>query len=192
MKFILTTAVGGILFLVPVSIFVLVVIQVAGVMIVVAEPMAEWLPIRSFGGVILANLMAVIAVILMCFLAGLLARMAFASNAVGRLESKVLSKLPGYLMIKSLVAGLDPKQTEQLIPVMVNAGKAQRLGFEVQRLEDGRSMVFLPSMPDPFSGITQLYPASEVTYLDVPVSTMIEITENFGHGVHKVLQPANE
>lgn len=192
MKFILTTAVGGILFLVPVSIFVLVVIQVAGLMIVVAEPMAEWLPIKTFSGVILANVMAVIAVILLCFLAGLLARLAFASDAVGRLESKFLTKVPGYLMIKSLVAGLDPSQTEQLVPVMVNAGKAHRFGFEVQKLDDGRSMVFLPSVPDPFRGITQLYPASEVTYLDVPVSTMIEITENFGHGVHKLLQPTND
>jgi uncharacterized membrane protein len=192
MKFILTTAIGGILFLVPLSIFVLVVIQVAGVMIIVAEPMAEWLPIRTFGGVILANVMAVIAVILLCFLAGLLARLAFASRTVARLESKVLTKLPGYLMIKSLLAGLDPKQTEQLLPVMVNSGVAKRFGFEVQKLDESQSMVFLPSVPNPFQGITQLYPASEITYLDVPVSTMFEMTENFGHGVNKVLPPANE
>ena len=177
---------GGVLFLVPLGVFIVVVVQVAAIMIIVAEPMAAWLPVDGVSGVLLANILAVLAVVLVCFLAGLLARHALAGKMVRKLETNLLTKIPGYMMIKSLLGGFDTSQAEQLVPVMVRSGAGERLGFEIQKLEDGRSMVYLPSVPNPFSGITTLYPASEITYVDVPVTTLIEITENFGHGVHQV------
>ena len=59
--------------------------------------------------------------------------------------------------------------------------------FEIQKLDDGRSMVYIPSSPSAFSGITQILPPDQITYLDVPVTKIIEITENFGHGAEKLL-----
>ena len=56
------------------------------------------------------------------------------------------------------------------------------------RLEDGRSMVYLPSSPSVWSGITQVLPADQVTYLDIPVTKVVELTEKFGHGVEELLE----
>ena len=76
--------------------------------------------------------------------------------------------------------------------VLLKLGTAERIGFEVQKLEDGRSMVFLPSSPNPFSGVTQVLPPDQIVYLDVPVNRVIEVTENFGHGFEKLVDSQNQ
>jgi uncharacterized membrane protein len=74
-----------------------------------------------------------------------------------------------------------------LRPVALQLGSAERIGFEIQKLKDGRSVVFIPSVPSPWSGITQVLPPEQVSYLDVPISKVIEATENFGYGADTLL-----
>jgi len=189
--FILTTVIGGVLFLVPVVFLGMILTKAAGFMMVIAQPMADWIPVDSIGGVALANLIAVAAVIILCFLAGLLARHALAGKLVKSLESKVLMKVPGYSMVKGMASGFDASSTDGLKPVALQLGTAERLGLEMQKLPDGRSVIFIPSVPSPWSGITQVLPADQITYLDVPVTRIIEITENYGHGAGEIL-PAKD
>lgn len=181
------TLVAGMLFLVPVGIAGIVLVKLIGVMMLVAQPMADWLPIDSVGGVALANLIALLFLLVTCFLAGLLARHTATSDMVRRVESGFLMNLPGYPMIKSFFSGFDDSQAAGLKPVLIKSGANERLGLEVERLSDGRSMVFIPSPPNPFSGITQLMPSEDVRYLDVSVKDIVEMTENFGHGAERLL-----
>ena len=186
-RFISSTVIGGVLFLIPVIVLVAVITKAIGFMMLVAQPMADWLPVDTIGGVALANVIAGVALVLVCFLAGLLARHALASALLSQLESRVLVNLPGYLMIKSLVSGFDESKVAGLKPVALQLGTAERVGYEIEKLPDGRSMVFIPSPPNPFSGITQVLPPDQVTYLDVSLKQVMEVTENFGHGVHEIL-----
>lgn len=186
-QFFMSTALGGVLFLLPLVIMGIVLMKAAGFMMIIAEPMSGFLPVDSVGGVALANVIALLLVVLFCFLAGLIARHALAGKAVGQLESKVLVNIPGYMMIKNLLHGFDSSRVEALKPVAIQLGTAERFGFEIQKLEDGRCVVFIPSSPSAFSGITQVLPSDQVTYLDVPVTKIIEITENFGHGAENLL-----
>ncbi len=80
-------------------------------MLVIAAPMADWLPVDTIGGIALANLIAIVAIILVCFLAGLVARNAMASGLVKTLESKVLMKIPGYTIIKGIKGGFDKDES---------------------------------------------------------------------------------
>lgn len=186
-RFVLTTVIGGVVFLIPVVFLGVIITKAAGFMMVIAKPMAAWLPIDTLGGVALANIIAIAAVIAVCFLAGIVARHALAGAFVKNLESKVLVNVPGYMMIKTLVNGFDESKAEGLRPVALKLGSAERIGFEIQKLKDGRSMVYIPSVPSPWSGITQVLPPEQVTYLDVPISKVIEATENFGYGVDSLL-----
>ena len=186
-KFVVTTVIGGLLFLVPVVFLGMILTKAAGYMMVIARPLAAWIPVDSIGGVALANLIAIVAVILLCFVAGLVARHALAGKFVKILESKVLVKVPGYSMVKGLVSGFDAGDAQGLKPVALELGTAERVGFEIQKLPDGRSMIYIPSAPSPWSGVTQILPPEQITYLDVPVTKIIELTENYGHGVDDVL-----
>ena len=186
-QFILTTIIGGLLFLVPVVFLVFILGKAFGFMKVVAEPMADFIPIDSVGGVALANLIALLAVILVSFFAGLIARNAMASSAVKNLESRVLMKIPGYQLVKSIKGGYEGDAAHQLKPVSLSLGSAERIGFEVQKLADGRSMVFIPSVPNTWTGITQILPPDQVTYLDTSITSVMEHTEKYGYGVEELL-----
>lgn len=186
-RFITTTIIGGVLFLVPVAFLAFMLTKVFGFMVDIAEPMADWLPVDTVGGIALANLIAIAAIVVVCFLAGLVARNAMATGLVKTLESKVLMKIPGYTIIKGIKGGFDKGESNHFKPVALKLGSAERIGFEIQKLTDGRSMVFIPSVPNAFSGITQILPADQVTYLDVPVTQIMELSEKYGSGVEDLL-----
>jgi len=101
-QFFINTVIAGLLFLVPVGFLGFMLFEAFGFMVAIAEPMADWLPIDTIGGVALANLIAVLAIIVACFLAGLVARNALASGLIKNLESRVLMKIPGYTIIKGI------------------------------------------------------------------------------------------
>ena len=186
-NFIKTTIIGGVVFLVPLVFLIFIFGKAINFMMVIATPLADLLPVDTVGGVALANLLAVLAVIVVSFIAGLVARHTMASGMVKKLESKVLINIPGYTMIKGIKSGFDTSESEAMRPIAVQLGSAERIALEVEKLPDGRSMVYIPSAPSAWSGITQILPADQVTYLDVPVTKIMELTEKFGHGADDVL-----
>ena len=187
-NFILTTIIGGLLFLVPLMFLIFMLGKAIGFMMVIAKPLADWLPIDTVGGVALANLLAILAVVIACFVAGLVARHSMASGFVKTLETKVLAKIPGYAMIKGIKSGFDSSASEGMKPVALKLGTAERIALEIEKLPDGRSMVYIPSAPSVWSGVTQILPADQITYLDIPITSVMELTERFGHGVDELLQ----
>ncbi len=183
-----TTLIGGVLFLVPLVIIVAVVGKAIGIMRVVAEPMADLLPVDSIGGVALANLIALLCLLFVCYLAGLVARISFASEAMKSIEEKALMKIPGYVMIKAITSGMDASETQDMKPVLLTLGTVQRIGLEIEQLADGRSVVFIPSPPNRFSGITQIVPADQIEYLDVSVMDVMDYTEQYNRGTDALLE----
>lgn len=72
--FFVTTLIGGAVFLVPFVVAVLVLEKAFGYMKIVAQPLAKWIAVDTFTGVALANIIALVAIIGVCFVAGLFAR----------------------------------------------------------------------------------------------------------------------
>lgn len=182
-----TTLIGGLLFLVPVVIILVVLGKAISFMMIIAEPMADFLPIDSIGGVALANLLALLCLLLICYLAGLVARISFASETMKAIEEKALMKIPGYVMIKAITSGMDSSATQSMKPVLITLGDIQRIGLEIEQLEDGRSVVFIPSPPNRFSGVTQIVPADQIAYLDVSVMEIMDYTEQYNRGTDALL-----
>jgi uncharacterized membrane protein len=191
-RFVLTTVIGGLIFLVPLVFLVFILGKAVGFMMIIAEPMADWLPVDTVGGIALANLLAVLAVILLCFIAGLVARHSMAGGFIKMLESKVLVNIPGYSIVKGIKSNFDASETERMKPIAVQLGSAERIAVEIEKLSDGRSMVYIPSAPSPWSGVTQILPADQITYLDIPITKVLELTEKYGHGVETILQKKRE
>jgi len=185
-RFFVTTLIGGLVFLVPVAFVGYILFQVVVVMVQVAQPLTDWIPVDTVAGIALANLLALALVLGICFVAGLIARYTFANKLVKKLDS-LLINIPGYSMIRGIKSGFDASEQEKMRPVALQLGTAERIALEMQKLPDGRSMVYIPSNPSAWSGITQILPADQITYLDIPVTKVMEVTEKFGHGVDALL-----
>ena len=187
MNFLKTTVIGGLIFLVPLVILGLIIAKAISFMMVLAEPMADIMPVDSIGGIALVNVVALLIVIMICFLAGLVARSRRARKLAETVEEKILQRIPGYMMIKGVKTALKPDDDTDLKPVLVSFGSSARLGLEIERTGDNQSVVYFPGSPNAWSGIVQIVSSDQARYLDVPLMSVIERAEQLGHGTGKLL-----
>ena len=130
MQFIKTTILGGIIFLIPFVIVVVVLGKAYQIMMHVAEPMSGWIPIDEVGGIALANILALIAIVLSCFVFGLAARSAPAKKLYRALDA-TLSSVPGYAFVKAIADSVTRREehTNGFIPVIVRFDDSAQISF---------------------------------------------------------------
>lgn len=187
MKFIKTTLIGGVLFLVPVAILVMVLGNVMDVMQAVAEPMSDLIPMETIAGVATANIIAAIIILFVCFVAGLIARTKSAQRVAGKLESSLLNRIPGYAMVKGFADTLSPTNNAELKSVLVRFEDSSRLGLEVERSENDEVTVYFPGSPNAWAGIVQIVSAAQVKSVDAPMTSIIEQAELLGRGTKNLV-----
>ena len=101
----------------------------------------------SFGGVSLALLATVVALVGSCFVAGLFAETALIRHLVDRAERLALA-VPGYSLMKNVGANLIGIEGKHPVrTVLVRCEATSQLGFLMETLLDGRHVVFIPGVP---------------------------------------------
>jgi uncharacterized membrane protein len=176
-KFILTTVLGGVLFLVP---FVMVVVLLGkGFMIMrtMAEKVHMFLPWDSVAGMPIVDLLAVLILISCCFIAGLVAGSGWGRALQKRIDDLLLQFVPGYAWIKGMTSNVSKEEvTAMLKPVWIRLDDQYQVGFEVERCEDGLVAIFLPGAPDPRTGTLSYVESDRVVGLALSFS---EVSRNF-------------
>jgi uncharacterized membrane protein len=184
-----TTIIGGIIFLIPIAILIAVIGQGLKIAGAIAKPVAAVLPVNMMGGIAVAHVLAIVLLLLICFMAGLLARLAFARKAVGTLETNVLSRVPAYALLKAKTQSmLSAEDIEGMSVVVVRLEDWWQIGFAIERIEDGKVAVFLPGSPDPWSGSVCIAEAARVTSLDLPVAAVANMMRRLGRGANEALR----
>jgi uncharacterized membrane protein len=180
LNFLKTTVIGGLVFLVPVAVLILVLAKVFGVMVAIAEPMADKIPMNSIGGIAIANVIAVMIILLICFAAGLVARTRPAQKFANSIENAVLQKIPGYSLIRGMTSSLTPDKTAHMHAVLVSLGYTSRIGLEADRTEDGNVTVYFPGSPNAWSGELHIVKSDQITPVERPMMAVIEHAEQLG------------
>lgn len=189
LSFFKTTVLGGIVFLVPIVIFIAIVDKALQLTGKLAQPVAAALPVDTFGGVAIAELVALAIVVVVCFLAGLAARSPAAKRAVNSLEANVLDHVPAYALMKAKAGSvLTPDDTRDLAPVLVRFDDSWQLGFEVESLDGEKCLVYLPGAPDPWSGSVCAVARDRVTPLDVTIKDASNLMKRLGKGATQSLK----
>ena len=143
MRFIKITLIGGAVFLIPLIVLLLVLGKAIQLMRMVTAPISKVVPMDSIAGIAMVDLLTLLALVLVCFAAGMLAKSAPAKRLYHRLDEGLLV-LPGYAFIKSFADHfkLDQSEATPLKPVLVRFDEFEQLCFEVERLVDGRGVIF--------------------------------------------------
>ena len=153
LQFVRTTLVGGLLFLVPIVVLGIVLGKALGIARKIVEPLAAHLPVHSIIGLQTPLLLAVGGIVLLCFLAGFFARTLLARKIVNRLETAVLSNVPGYEFLKRMGESTLGVEKDGGYPVvLVRFDDAAQIGFQIGVLENGRVAVFVPGVPNANAG----------------------------------------
>lgn len=182
--FLKTTIVGGALYLVPIALIVVVLAKVHAVAIKLVTPIAASLELHEIGGINAARLIAVFAVLLLCFLAGLMARTAGAQRLMGWLQRSILSNVPGYQALATLgeqtVHAGGAERTLQ--PVLARIEDAWQLGLLIERIDDQHVAVYIPGAPDPKSGSVYFMTNDRIRVADVPLREATKCLKALGIG----------
>jgi uncharacterized membrane protein len=189
--FVKTTVIGGLFFLVPLIVVLAILAKAYDLMKLVAHPLAHYLPVDSVARIALANLLTIVLIVLLCFLAGLLARAPFVRRAGSRFEQGVLQTIPIYAVVKSMIASMLPLQKEQgLQPVLVEFDDCSQLGLEVERQTPGKVAVYLPGSPNPWSGSLLMTTPERVTVLPTTMLATLRTLQQLGKGANALIDGA--
>ncbi|MEN0105590.1 MAG: hypothetical protein AAGC84_04100 [Pseudomonas sp.] len=183
-RFIKTTVLGGVLFILPLALLVILLEKVIHLLRV---PLAKVLPLFSgfsVAGVTSVTLAAVVLLLLVCFLAGLLARTAVAANAIQALEDKLLGNLPGYQLLKDAAArvtGMENLEGAKVGMLIQDVGF--RFGL-VMEARDGWVLIFLADGGPAglTAGEVQMMPAEQVVITDISWIALAACLRRGGRG----------
>jgi uncharacterized membrane protein len=188
LQFLRTTLVGGLLFLVPIVVLVIVLGKALAIVHKVVDPLAERLPVHSIIGLRTPMLLALGVIVAFCFLAGVLARTALARKLVRSLETAVLANVPGYELLKGMgesMLGVE-KQTGHQV-VLARIEDAWQIAFLVERLEGGHVAVFVPGAPNPLSGSVFFMTQDRIKAVDIPAAGAMKCLRRVGAGSNALL-----
>ncbi|MBS9719056.1 hypothetical protein ACFFUT_06830 [Pseudohalocynthiibacter aestuariivivens] len=185
-----TTILGGILFLVPLAFIAIVLGKAFEVSMLLAQPLDGLIPLDSLAGIAMANIIAIVLILAICFAAGLAAKTTMISKRVGRLDDTLIDIIPGYAVARGIVGGIagEDDTTPVLSPVLVRFDDFDQLAFEVERMGD-RSAVFLPGSPSAWSGTSVIVDVDRVVRLDLPPHQAISLLRVMGRGMSKIDLP---
>jgi uncharacterized membrane protein len=181
--FIRTTVIGGLLFLVPLTALIIVLAKSVKFTQKFVEPLTDHIPFESIIGLETPVLGAILVLILCCFLFGLYARTPLAKNSVKKVEALVLSKVPGYDLLKGMSESLVGLEDASAYPVVIlTLDDVGQIALLVEEGDDGLVTVFVPDSPSPRSGGVFFVKREVITRVDVPLPVAMKCLKKFGVG----------
>jgi len=182
-RFLGTTLLGGLLVVLPIYLAVLGTLALGKKLIGILAPLAKLLP----EGVPHPDIVIGLLVVLVCFVAGLVAA-GFPRTSVGRgFEEKVLERIPGYSMLRTATRSLFGDAQAALQVALVEMDGLV-VGVIVERHPVGWVTVFVPSTPAPASGSVYLVPETKVHPVDVPLGVGLKAASRYGRGAGALLE----
>lgn len=191
-------AIDGVLFLAPLLITLLLLRETVRLLARVLTPIARHLPFTPRFGLDAPDIAAIVVLVAACFTAGLLARTSLGSAVRQKLEHLILSKMPGYTLLKSVAHGAaGTTESSDLKVALAKLDDAWLMAFIVEEAPPGRlHTVFVPSAPTPTAGSLYYLREDQIRRLDIPVSTAMKCVMRLGVGSRSLLDhsqlPADE
>jgi uncharacterized membrane protein len=189
LKFVRTTLVGGLVFLAPLIVLVILAAKAGKFLQRLAAPLLRVLPVGTIAGHLVLDVIVILCLVLACFLGGLVAHFSLANRFIAKAEANVLWRIPGYGIIKGLTSSLDPRAMPELLPVVVHFDDYSQVAFEVDRTPDGRRVIYLPSAPEPRTGSVIVMDPQQVEPLPSSFMATVAAIRAVGHGLGPMLPP---
>ena len=180
LNFLKTTAIGGLLVIIPISILLFLFGQILyGVYSAGLEISA------ALGGLMPDNpvfilLLSIATIVGGCFLTGLIVKTRIGRALRHGFERRLAKWVPMYKPIRSLTRRFAGVDEDQFAPVEVDlhGSAARAIGFLVETLPDGRHTVFVPGSPVATIGHVYLVAPDAIVRLDATTaSAMTAITQ---------------
>lgn len=187
------TILGGVLFLVPFAVLVMVLGKAYQVSLLIAQPINQIMPISGFAGVAFVDVVAVFLIVLACYIAGHLAKRGMRGRHLESIEGFLIDLMPGYAVVKGIIgSAADDEQMARLLkPVVVAFDDYDQIAFEIES-SDKVSVLFLPGAPSAWSGSTVIVDKGRVRHLSVQTHQAVKLMRVMGRGSLSLITATEE
>jgi uncharacterized membrane protein len=186
------TVVGGLLFLLPLILVVVLLGHAMRLAAKVAHPVSQAVGLDTALGPAGEDAFAVVILLVIAIVAGVVAGTALGKTLMRWAENSFLGGLPQYRLMKTMAEGLTQIETaDGATPALINVEDGWQLGYRLEQLPNGWVAVFIPQSPTPMSGNIMYLPAQRVRPLDIPMMEAMSIVKSMGVGSAKALRQAD-
>jgi len=185
-SFLKTSLLGGMVVILPVFILVSLSVWVFGVISGLIEPLTHLLVKDSEFNQFLAELVVIVLLLAACFFVGVMVKTRLGDFFYRFIETRILRLAPGYSMIKETVIQLfgnrrdSPFSSVALAQVFGN--ETLMTGFITDTHEDGSYTLFIPTGPNPTSGLIFHLEGRFVHPVNIPVQEALRSIISCGSG----------
>jgi uncharacterized membrane protein len=188
---IISTALAGLIMLVPLAILFLAGLEVYGLLEDMAAFTQLQLPFPAVVNALIFIVAAVAALFTACLFFGLLLTTGAGKKLANFIENGIAEKIPLLGLVRNLTLSLTGAGSSQLQAAEINlhGSGTCSYGFVMEVLPDGRNIVFIPSAPAVTLGQTFIVAADRVTLLDAPITAVVNTITQWGTGASEIYKP---
>ena len=190
-KFIKATLIGGLLFLIPLALVVVVIGKVFAIVHKLVAPLADLLNLSAVLGIHASRVLAIVVLVLLCYVAGLLARTNAAKRLMSWLEASVLSLLPGYQFVANLTGDASLTRDHDAAKpeaVLASIEDAWQFALVVEKIGTTHVVVYVPGAPSVTSGSVYVMTVDRVKPVDISLPEMSKCLKGLGVGTSAVFR----
>jgi uncharacterized membrane protein len=183
-QFIKTTITGGLLFLIPVVLIVMVVGKAFRLLSPLVEKALVLLHIETGFGKLFLSIITAVLLGVIAFIAGLMIRLNRVKRVGKVIEELVLKFVPGFAYLKVIAGeqtGVEAQSNWKAVLLEDNA--AWVIAFIVEENANGYSVVFIPESPKADSGNSKMILTSSLRYHPMSMREALNCLRHYGAGV---------
>ena len=180
-RFFKTTAIGGLLVIVPIAIILFVLAQLLLALYTLAQEVTSALNIGIDDALVMA-LIALAILIGLCFVTGLIVRTRLGAATKSWFGKHVASRIPMYNALSNLTQRVFGLEGTNFAPVEIDLyGSGTRsMGFLIEELPEGRCAVFVPTAPVATIGNIYLVDRRAVTPIQASMTDTVAVITQWG------------
>ena len=191
-SFLKTSLLGGVVVILPVAILAAVSLWVFNLVTGLIEPLTRLLIKDSQLNEYAAEVIVIILIVVSCFFVGVLVRTRLGSFFYRVIETRILKLAPGYSMIKDTVLQIFGSRKDSPFSSVAIAqifGNDTRVtAFITDKHADGSYTLFVPTGPNPTSGLIYHLDGKYVQPVNIPVQDAMRSIISCGAGSAKLMQ----
>jgi len=180
-----TKLIYGVIVIIPLAIITIVLVKVIELLEIVAKAIG----IDSSFGAGLTIILALVFLLLVCYVVGALVHTKIGAWSFGAFEEKLLLQIPGYRIISNVLKGFAEEETNAYQPALIQLGLpgTSVLGFVMDENHNDTLTVFVPSIPAITIGALYIVERSRVTLLDISHLEIVNCMTEWGMGSNKFI-----
>jgi uncharacterized membrane protein len=183
--FVKTSVIGGVAVILPAVILLFIFSWLFNRITDVIQPLTDIIIVRGHFQEMVADILVIIIIVAICFLVGALVKTGVGKFIHENLEDHILNLAPGYPTIKAVVmqfVGRKKSPFSSVALVQVFGNEILMTAFITDTHDSGRHTVFVPTGPNPTSGLIFHVPRNHVHPVRVSVEEAMRSVIGCGAG----------